>query len=212
MARLSAQQIADEKLDGWAYLMNSLRTRVPTPDFAAGLALVNALGEAAERADHHPDLDLRYTHVDIRLTSHDTGAVTGRDIRMARTISTLIAEAGLTCECAGLTQVEFGLDTPAHAAISPFWAAILRGEAHGNDVRDPHGMVATLWFQQSGSEEPRQHWHPDIWVDPAQAQPRIDAALAAGGTLVSDAEAPSFWVLADPDGNKACICTWQNRA
>jgi 4a-hydroxytetrahydrobiopterin dehydratase len=44
------------------------------------------------------------------------------------------------------------------------------------------------------------------------AEARIAAALAAGGTLVSDAEAPSYWVLADADGNKACICTWQDRA
>ncbi|MFI1760772.1 VOC family protein [Streptomyces sp. NPDC020800] len=42
-------------------------------------------------------------------------------------------------------------------------------------------------------------------------QTRIDAALAVGGTLVSDAEAPSFWVLADPEGNRVCLCTWQDR-
>ena len=51
-----------------------------------------------------------------------------------------------------------------------------------------------------------------MWVDPAEAEARIAAALAAGGTLVSDAEAPSFWVLADPDGNRVCLCTWQQRA
>jgi len=50
-----------------------------------------------------------------------------------------------------------------------------------------------------------------VWVDPSQVQPRIDAALAAGGSLVSDEEAPSFWVLADPDGNRMCLCTWQDR-
>jgi 4a-hydroxytetrahydrobiopterin dehydratase len=45
-----------------------------------------------------------------------------------------------------------------------------------------------------------------------QAEARIDAAIAAGGSLVSDAEAPSFWVLADPQGNKACICTSAERS
>jgi len=43
------------------------------------------------------------------------------------------------------------------------------------------------------------------------AQERLAAAVAAGGRLVSDEEAPAFWVLADADGNQACICTWQNR-
>ncbi len=46
-------------------------------------------------------------------------------------------------------------------------------------------------------------------VAPEQAQARIDAALAAGGTLVSDSAAPSFTVIADAEGNKACVCTWQ---
>jgi 4a-hydroxytetrahydrobiopterin dehydratase len=71
--------------------------------------------------------------------------------------------------------------------------------------------VPLIWFQRSGDEEPRQRWHPDLWVDPAEVRPRIDRALAAGGTLVSDADAPSFWVLADPEGNKVCLCTWQDR-
>lgn len=212
VTQLSAQQIADEELGGWAYLIDSLRTRVPTPDFAAGLTLANALGAAAELADHHPDIDLRRTRVDIRLTSHDTGAVTGRDIRMARTISALIADAGLTQECASVTQIGFVLDSPAHSATSPFWAAVLQGEPREHHVADPYGVVPLVVFQESGTQEPRQRWHPDIWVDPAQTQPRLDAALTAGGTLVSDAAAPSFWVLADPEGNRVCLCTWQERS
>jgi 4a-hydroxytetrahydrobiopterin dehydratase len=44
-----------------------------------------------------------------------------------------------------------------------------------------------------------------------EASQRIRAALAAGGTLVSDRRAPAFWVLADPEGNEACVTTWQGR-
>jgi 4a-hydroxytetrahydrobiopterin dehydratase len=47
-------------------------------------------------------------------------------------------------------------------------------------------------------------------VSPEVAEQRIAAALAAGGTMVSDAEAPAFTVLADPEGNKVCVCTWQS--
>ena len=216
MTKLSGRQIADEGLDGWAYLLGGLQTRVRTPDFAAGLAFVNAVGAAAEEADHHPDLDLRYTHVDIRLRSHDVQAVTGRDIRLARRISALAADAGLRPECASVARIELALDSPAFAKVLPFWAAVfaaehLSGPELGDEVRDPYGALPTVWFQESGATEPRQRWHPDIWVDPAQVQPRIQAALAAGGTVVSDAEAPSFWVLADPDGNRVCLCTWQDR-
>jgi len=170
--------------------------------------VVNAIAALAAEADHHPDLDLRYTHVDIRLRSHDVGAVTGRDIRLARKITAL----GHALEGASVSQIEFALDTPAHGSIQPFWAAVLAMTPDGNDLLDPFGALPAVWFQESGSSEPRQHWHPDVWVDPAQVQPRIDAALAAGGTLVSDEAAPSFWVLADPEGNKVCLCTWQDRA
>jgi 4a-hydroxytetrahydrobiopterin dehydratase len=72
-------------------------------------------------------------------------------------------------------------------------------------------VLPAVWFQRSGDEEPRQRWHLDMLVDPAEVRPRIEAALAAGGTLVSDKDAPRFWVLADPEGNKVCLCTWQER-
>ncbi len=216
MTKLTGQQIAAEALDGWAYLVDGLQTRIRTADFATGLSLVNAIGAAAEEMNHHPDLDLRYTHLDVRLSSHDAVGVTGRDVRLARRISAIAADAGVPLDAATVSRFELGLDTPAFAAILPFWRAVLtpvdatEPQDH-NEVIDRFGTLPAVWFQKSGSEEPRQRWHPDLWVDPAQVQPRIDAALAAGGTLVSDEWAPSFWVLADPEGNKVCLCTWQQR-
>jgi len=209
MTKLTGQQIAAEGLDGWVYLLGGLQTRIRTADFAAGLRIVNAIGALAEEMDHHPDLDLRYTHLDVRLRSHDVGAVTDRDVRLARKIAAI---DGVQPESASVSRLEFALDTPAYPAIQPFWGAVLALEPSAEELTDPYGAVPTVWFQESGSEEPRQRWHPDVWLEPAQVQPRIDAALAAGGTLVSDAEAPSFWVLADPEGNRVCLCTWQDRS
>lgn len=216
MSTLTGPQIADADLEGWAFLLGGLQTRITTGDFATGLALVDAVGAAAEQMDHHPDLDLRYGHVDVRLSSHDSGGVTGRDIRLARKISGLAAEAGVALEAGSVSRLELALDTPALQTVLPFWGAVLglthrSGPDSGDELTDPAGVLPTVWFQESGSEEPRQRWHPDLWVDPAQVQPRIDAALTAGGTLVSEAEAPSFWVLADPEGNRVCLCTWQER-
>lgn len=215
---MTGQQIADERLGGWAYLIGGLQTRIVTPDFATGLAIVNAIGAAAEEMDHHPDVDLRYSHVDVRLTSHDARGVTERDVRLARRISEIVAEAGegTSMESASVARLELALDTPAHQGVLPFWKAALAMEESDvaevdDELNDPHDGLPTIWFQKSGSEEPRQRWHLDVWVEPEQVQPRIDAALAAGGTFVSDAEAPSFWVLADPEGNKVCLCTWQDR-
>lgn len=211
MTKLTGQQIADEQLDGWAFLLGGLQTRIATPDFATGLALVNAIGAVAEELDHHPDVDLRYTAVGIRLISHDTGAVTGRDIRLVRRIDALAAAAGLATDRTQVSRLEWALDSPAHEGVAGFWGAVLGFERGADEVRDPAGALPTVWFQRSGGDEPRQRWHPDVWVDPGQVRPRIDAALAAGGTLVSDAGAPSFWVLADAEGNRVCLCTWQSR-
>ncbi|WP_169952559.1 4a-hydroxytetrahydrobiopterin dehydratase [Microbispora sp. H11081] len=213
MSKMTGQQIADEGLDGWAYLLGGLQTRIHTKNFATGLSVVNAIGAAAEEMDHHPDLDLRYTHVDVRLTSHDAHAVTERDIRLARVVSSIAADAGVRLEASSVSRLELALDTPARESVMPFWAAVLAmdpsGPDAGDEIRDSAGVLPTVWFQTSGGEEPRQRWHLDVWVDPAQVRSRIDAALAGGGTLVSDEEAPSFWVLADAEGNRVCLCTWQ---
>jgi 4a-hydroxytetrahydrobiopterin dehydratase len=213
MTKLTGPQIAAEGLTGWVPLINGLQTRLRSRDFATGLALTNAIGAAAEEMNHHPDIDLRYTHVDVRLTSHDSGGVTDRDVRLARTITELAAGAGVPLETSGVVRLELALDTPAVKNVLPFWAAVWGGQdsASADEVNERNDTMPAIWFQQSGGEEPRQRWHPDVWLDPADVQPRIEAALAAGGTLVSDAEAPSFWVLADPEGNRVCLCTWQQR-
>jgi 4a-hydroxytetrahydrobiopterin dehydratase len=79
----------------------------------------------------------------------------------------------------------------------------------GDDVRDDTGRVAILWFQDTDEHQtPRQRFHLDVWVAPEVADQWIAAAaVAAGGTIMDDSEAPSYTVLADQDGNRACVCT-----
>ena len=82
----------------------------------------------------------------------------------------------------------------------------------GNGLIDPLGQGPAVWFQQMDAPRPqRNRMHVDVSVPHDQAHQRIEATVAAGGTVVSDAEAPAFWVLADPEGNEACITTWQGR-
>jgi 4a-hydroxytetrahydrobiopterin dehydratase len=158
---------------------------------------------------------LTYPRVDISLSSHDVGGITGRDVELARRISDIAARLGVSADPGRVMQVEFGLDSGDHGQISPFWQAVLDGKADGDEVVDPSGRWSTVWFQQSDepadAEPPRQRWHPDVWVAADQAQRFIDAGVAAGGRVADDSNAPAFVVLADPQGNRMCICTAAER-
>ena len=84
--------------------------------------------------------------------------------------------------------------------------------ARERGVVDPLRIGPPLWFQQM--DEPRRErsrFHIDVSVAHDVAEDRIAAALAAGGRMVTDRFARSWWVLADADGNEACVCTWQDR-
>jgi 4a-hydroxytetrahydrobiopterin dehydratase len=208
--RLSDSEIDAAGLSDWRSISNALHTRFTTGDFATGLRLVNLIGGAAEAANHHPDLDLRYRHLNVRLFSHDAFGITGRDIALAREISVLAADAGIDAAPSDVAVLELALDTPDFAAIKPFWQVVLGYQANpdaDDEVRNDDAGMPTMWFQVSGSEEPRQRFHLDIRVPREVAEERVAAAIAAGGRLIDDSEAPNFVVLADADGNKVCVCT-----
>ncbi len=217
-ARLTHDQILDAGIDDWRKVLNRLRARFRTGDFATGVALVDRIGAAADEADHHPDVSLTYPEVIVTLSSHDVGGITSRDIDLARRISGFAAELGAAADTSGLTELEPAVDTADGARLGPFYAALLGAEMQNGGPVDPSGQVPGLWFQEPpgpdderGAELPEQdveqRWHFDVWVPHDEGERRLQAVLDAGGTLVSDAEAPSFWVVADADGNRSCICT-----
>lgn len=95
-SRLSPAQVVEAGLDAWRQIRNTLRARFRTGDFARGLELTNRIGGAAERRNHHPDITLTYPEVVVSLTSHDVGGITSRDIDLAREISAIAAELGIS--------------------------------------------------------------------------------------------------------------------
>ncbi|MFC4786823.1 4a-hydroxytetrahydrobiopterin dehydratase [Nocardioides sp. MAHUQ-72] len=209
-------EVKEAGLDDWRWLVGGLHARFATGDFATGIALADAIAAAAEEADHHPDLDLRYPFLAVKLVSHDVGGVTDRDLRLARRISELAAAQGVPAAPDRISTLELGLDTADRDAVLPFWRALLGFDDSrsfpGREILDRDGRLPTVWTQETDAHDtPRQRWHLDVIVPIEQAQARIDAALAAGGTMVSDEEAPAFWVLADAEGNRACVCTPEGR-
>ncbi|MGV8907622.1 MAG: 4a-hydroxytetrahydrobiopterin dehydratase [Propionicimonas sp.] len=95
---LTQDQIAAAQLADWRFISQALQTRFVTGDFATGLRLVDAIGEAAEAAGHHPDLDLRYPHVNVKVWTHEASGVTGLDVSLARKISEIAAGLGIAAD------------------------------------------------------------------------------------------------------------------
>jgi 4a-hydroxytetrahydrobiopterin dehydratase len=96
----------------------------------------------------------------------------------------------------------------------PFWRAVLgyrdRGDGDDNLI-DPRGRGPLFWFQQMDAPRPqRNRIHIDVWVPHDRAEERVAAAVAAGGVLVTDEHAPSWWALGDAEGNEADVCTWRS--
>lgn len=209
-------------LPEWRVLLGAIHAQFTATSFEAGAAFVQQVAAAADAADHHPDIDLHYPgRVHIVLTTHQAGGMTERDIEMARTISGLADAAGLTSEPTASTTVEVAVDVLDVDAVRPFWKAVLGYDDDSSSVwegkvyalRDPRGIGPPFWFQQMDEPRPqRNRIHIDVTVPHDEAEERIRAALDAGGTLVNDGYAKAFWVLADPEGNEACICTWQDRS
>lgn len=212
--RLTGPQIAQTDLAHWRLVGRHLRTRLLTTDFARGLEVVTAIAAAAEEAHHHPDLDLRYGHVDIALRSHDVRGITERDLALARRIDQIAAELNVASEPSAPQEITIALDTDDMARLVPFWSAVLGydQDPDEDDTLLPRvGHSPVVWFQPSEARPGRGRIHLDLYLPHDQVEERMAAALAAGGRLVTDDSAPSWWVLADADGNEVCLCTWQPR-
>jgi len=210
---------------GWRYILGIVRTAVPVESLAAAAdaaALVSAT--AGADADGHLWLDVRPEQLIITVQTRSVGWVTDTDLGLVRRITAALGERGLRTEpgrdsvARPVQMLEIALDAIDIAAIRPFWKAVLGyTDEPGNDgpedpLVDPYNQGPAFWFQQMDEPRPqRNRIHFDISVSPDEAPGRIEAALAAGGRLVSDRAAPMFWILADAEGNEICVCTWEGR-
>ena len=208
---------------GWRFVLGVMQTTVQASGLreAAELA-ASVAAEAGQAADDRLLADIRGTELILRVQHPSGGMPTAAETDLVGLLSQILIARGLKPEprTAGrsVQMVEIAIDALDIPGVLPFWRAVL---GYVNDpgsygppraIVDPAGQCSAVWFQQMTEPRPqRNRIHLDISVPHDQAQQRIEAAIAAGGVLVSDAEAPAFWVLADAEGNEACITTWQGR-
>jgi 4a-hydroxytetrahydrobiopterin dehydratase len=88
MQKLSAAELETmtRNLSGWKVEDGRLVRDWKFADFVTAMAFVNKVAEAAEKAQHHPDIDIRYNRVRLGLVTHDAGGITAKDVKMARSL------------------------------------------------------------------------------------------------------------------------------
>jgi 4a-hydroxytetrahydrobiopterin dehydratase len=196
----------------WRVVRNDACAHFRTGSFAAGVALVDAIGRLADATDHHPDVDLRSDGVTVRLRT-ESGRLGEREVELAQHISAAARELGVPADPTSLQIVQIAIDALVIPDVMPFWRAVLGyREVDDEDLIDPLFQGPPIWFQQMDAPRPqRNRIHIDVYVPHDQAEARVAAALAAGGHIVSDEHAPGWWTLADAEGNEVDVAPWPDR-
>jgi 4a-hydroxytetrahydrobiopterin dehydratase len=205
-----------EAADGagdWRVLGRGASTCFRIGSFTVGVQLVEAIGALADALGRAPDVDLRPASVTVRLPMGEVPGLTETDLELARQISAAARELDVAADPAAVQDVDLTIDALVRPRVIPFWRAVLGYEQVGDeDLLDAARRSPAVWFQpMSGPRPQRNRIHVDVWVPVDQAEARVAAALAAGGSLVSDEFAPSWWTLADAEGNEVDVATWMGR-
>ena len=204
-----------EGVDDWLVLAEGAEACFRTASFAASIRFVAAIGQPGDVDDHPPEVDVRRDGVTVRLITRadDWYGVSASDVALARKISAIARDQGVSADASTIQTLLLVPGAPIGAEIMPFWRAVLgyepRADSADEDLVDPHHRGVSFWFETMDQPRPDGGGaiHIGVWVAPDQAEARVAAALAAGGRLVRDEFAPSWWTLADAAGNEADIST-----
>ncbi|MGC5310442.1 VOC family protein [Micromonospora zamorensis] len=201
---ITARQFhAADGVEDWRCLYHLVSAHFRTGSLASGITLVDEIGRLVDGPEQ------QYLAVDLR-HSGVTVSMTRRDIALARRISAAAKALNFPADPAAVQLINVTLDALVGADVLPFWQALLGYRRVGDDyLADPSRRGPGLGLQQMDTvRSERNRMHLDVAVPHDQAEARIATALAVGGHLVSDAHAPKWWVLADAEGNEACVATW----
>jgi 4a-hydroxytetrahydrobiopterin dehydratase len=149
----------------------------------------------------------------VRLT-RDLWQLEPRHVEAARAVSAVASAHGASADRSAVQEVQLAVAAQPDAVDVGFWRSVLGYQPMADDnAVDPLGHGSTVWMQELDSEKALRHaMHVDVSVAREQAEQRLEAALAAGGRLVDDSEAPRWWILADRAGNRVCIAAWPDGA
>jgi pterin-4a-carbinolamine dehydratase len=200
-----------EGVEDWRVLFSGAHAYYRVGSFAEAARFVAAIAEVAEAVDHYPDVDMRPEGVTVRTASGEYGALSQRDVELARGVSAEAGKLGLEPDPSQVQVVGIAVAQDADMDVAPFWAAALGYRSLGpkEDVVDRHRRNPHVSFQPLHPPKPgRGRTHIDVSVPADQAESRVAAALEAGGRLADGSHAPQWWTLASPENHGVDIAAW----
>lgn len=211
---ITPQQFHDaEGVDDWRVLYWGAHAFFRATSYAQGARFVAAIAELVAPTRHDPDVDLRREGVAVKLATRGIRNLSNRDLDVARRISEAAHDLGLEADPSVLQVVQTAVASAPAADVMPFWAAVL-GYVRPNDTHlvDPLRRNSSFFLQRAERVAPgRGRMHVDVCVPHDQVYARIEAAVAAGGRIADDSEAPEWWTLADSERHGVDITTWWGR-
>jgi 4a-hydroxytetrahydrobiopterin dehydratase len=204
--------LSAEGVEDWVVLHGG-----PTAVFRLGsLAEAARLAEAVAAVpglEERTVMSVARNHLSVRLTREMWGTE-ARHVEVARAISRVAREHGATADRTAVQEIQLAVASKPDDIDLGFWRAVLGyAPLHEDNALDPLGHSSTVWMQDLNPEKSLRHaMHVDVSVAREVAEQRLAAALAAGGRIVDESEAPASWILSDRAGNKVCIAAWPDGA
>src|SRR3954452_15416205 len=182
--RTTARAFHDaDGVEDWRVLFSGAHAFFRVRSFEHGARFVAAIAEVAEAVGHFPDVDLRPEGVTVRTASGEYGALSERDVELARRISVEARRLGIESDPSQVQVVGIAVAQDRDADVGPFWAAALGYRSLGpiEDVVDRHRRNPHVSFQGLHPPKPgRGRTHIDVSVPSDQADALVAAALQAG--------------------------------
>ena len=205
--------LSAEGVDDWVVLHGGPTAVFRTDSLAAAARLAVAVAEVPGLQGTQAVLTVSPTGLSVRL-NREVWGTEPRHVELARAVSAVAREHGVPADRSAVQEVQLAIASRPEAIDVGFWRAVLGYDemAPDNGI-DPLGHGSTVWMQDLDPGKPLRHaMHVDVSVAREVAEARLAAAVAAGGRIVDDSEAPSSWILADRAGNKVCIASWPDGA
>jgi 4a-hydroxytetrahydrobiopterin dehydratase len=205
--------LAAEGVDDWVVLHGGATAVFRVGSLGEAARLAEAVAKAPGIAGAGVLLTLADTGVTVRL-SRDIWNLEPPHVQLARAVSAVARQHGAIPDRAAVQEVQVAIAAKRDAIDVGFWRAVL-GYTPVADVNavDPLGHGSTVWMQELDQAKPLRHaMHIDVFVARERVKARLETAVAAGGRIVDESHAPSYWTLADRAGNRVCICAWPDGA